>query len=79
MAHSRLEDEVAMFQSAILCRMDEKSWKIYTLENTMESIFQNLVDKFEDKKYLVDDLEEEVKTLSHEDIVDLKEINYRLE
>jgi len=37
--HSLLEDEVAMFQTTILQRIDEKSKKIVALENTLETIF----------------------------------------
>lgn len=44
--------------------MDEKSKKVDALDNTIETVFQNLLDDFLDKKNLVDDLEDEVKTLS---------------
>jgi hypothetical protein len=47
---------------------DEKSRKIVDLEQTMETIFQDLVDDFGDKKDLVDDLVKEVKVLSHENV-----------
>ena len=45
----------------------------------MENIFQNLVDEFGDKTNLIDDLEIEVKALSHNENVVLKEKICRLE
>ena len=53
--------------------MDEISRKIVSLENTIKNIFQNLVDEFGDKTNLIDDLEIEVKYLSHAKNVVLKE------
>ena len=52
--------------------MNEKSRKIFSLENTMKTIFQNLMDCFGDKRDLVEDIEEEVKALPHIEIIDLK-------
>lgn len=37
--------------------MDKKSRKIVVPENTMKTVFQNLLDEFEDKTNLVDDLD----------------------
>jgi hypothetical protein len=45
--------------------MVKKFRKVLVLENNMETSFQILVDEFEDKEYLVDDLKDEVKSLSH--------------
>lgn len=52
--------------------MDDKFRKIVALKNTMETIFQTLLDDFGDKKNLVDDLSIGVKALCHEDITTLK-------
>jgi len=45
----------------------------------METIFQNIVDEFGDKLDVVDDVEEKVKSLSHDEDVGLKEKICRLE
>jgi hypothetical protein len=66
--HTQLEDEVSMFQTNLLQWFDENSRNIFHLEKTMETIFQDLVDDFSDKKDLVDDLVKEVKVLSHENV-----------
>lgn len=50
-----------MFQATMV----KKFRKVLVLENNMETSFQILVDEFEDKEYLVDDLKDEVKSLSH--------------
>jgi len=63
--HTQLEDEDSLFQTILLQRFDEKSSKI-DLEETMEAIFQDLVDDFGNKIDLFDDLVKEVKTLYHE-------------
>jgi chromosome segregation ATPase len=77
--HTQLEDEDALFQNNLLQRFDEKSRKVFYLERTMETIFQDLVDEFGTKTDLVDDLEKEVKNLSHTENVVLKKNICRLE
>jgi hypothetical protein len=64
--YNQLEDEVSLFQTILLQWFDEKSRKIVDLEQTMETIFQDLVDDFGDKTNFVDDLVKEMKSLSHE-------------
>ena len=56
---NQLQIEVVLFQTALTM----KSRKVIFLESTMGTLFQNLVEEFEDKVDLVDDLEEEVKSL----------------
>jgi len=66
--HTQREDEATLFQTNHLQWFDEKSKKIIDLEQTMETIFRDLVDDFSVKKDLVDDLVKEVKVLSRENI-----------
>jgi hypothetical protein len=77
--HTQLEDEASLFQTILLQWFDEKSRKVFDLERTMETIFQDLVDDFGNKTDLVDDLMKEVKTLSHTENVVLKTNICRLE
>jgi chromosome segregation ATPase len=77
--HTQLEDEVPSFKLVLLLRFDEKSRKVFDLERTMETIFQDLVDEFGTKSDLVNDLEKEVKNLSHTENVVLKTNICRLE
>jgi hypothetical protein len=61
-----LEDEASLFQTILLQQFDEKSRIFFYLKQTMETIFQDLVDDFGNKIDLVNNLMKEVKTLSHE-------------
>jgi hypothetical protein len=63
-----LEYEVGLFETIHLQRFDEKSKKLVHLEQTMDNIFQELVDDFGDNIDLVDDLVKEVRVLSHENV-----------
>lgn len=68
---NQLKTEV-LFQTTIA----EKSTKVPTLERTMETFFQNLAGESKDKVGRVEDLQEEVKALSHlENVALKKEIN----
>lgn len=68
---NQLKTEV-LFQTTIV----EKSTKVSTLERTMETFFQNLAGESKDKVGRVEDLQEEVKALSHlENVALKKEIN----
>jgi adenine C2-methylase RlmN of 23S rRNA A2503 and tRNA A37 len=55
-AHTQLKDEVDLFQTSLLQWFDEKSRKNFDLKQTMETIFQDLVDDFSNKKDIVDDM-----------------------
>ena len=57
---NQLNTKVVLFQTTLV----EKSRKVVVLESTTRTFFQNLAEEFEGKEDLVDDLEEEVKTLS---------------
>ena len=72
-----IKNNATLFHTGILQRMDEKSKKIAALENTMETIFQDLMDEG-DKTYIVEDLEEEVKASPHIDFTTLRKQIYRL-
>jgi hypothetical protein len=71
--HTQLEDKATLLQTSLLQRFDEKSGKIVDLEQTMETIFQHLVDDFSDKTDLVDNLVKEVKIISLENVALKKE------
>lgn len=77
--HTQLEDEATLFQTILFQWFDDKSRKNFDLERTMETIFQDLVDDYGTKTNLVDDLEKEVKTLSHTENIVLKTNICRLE
>jgi hypothetical protein len=61
-----------------LKKYDKEFKNIVVMEEALEHAFQNLMDKFQDKKYLLSDLKEDDKNLFRVDILDLKENNYRL-
>jgi hypothetical protein len=44
-----MENEVALFQTGLLMRLDKKSRKFSTLVKTIETIFKDLVDEFGNK------------------------------
>lgn len=77
--HTQLEDEATLFQTILFQWFDDKSRKVFDLERTMETIFQDLLDDYGTKTNLVDDLEKEVKTLSHTENIVLKTNICRLE
>ena len=78
MAHTGQEIE-ASIQTSVFQRFDEKHLHNYVLESTMQSIFHHLANIFEDLLDLINDLEAEVKSLSHEDIDGLNKNIDRLE
>jgi regulator of replication initiation timing len=67
-SHTQLKDEASLFQTSLQQRFDEKYRKYFYLENTMETIFQDLVNDFHNKIDLVDDLVKEVKSISQENV-----------
>jgi hypothetical protein len=77
--HTQLEGEDSIFQACLLQRFDEKSRKVFDLERKMETIFQDTVDCFGNKTYLVDDLKKDMKIFSHTKNIVLKKNICRLE
>jgi hypothetical protein len=61
-----------------LKKYDKEFKNIVVMEESLERAFQNLMDKFQDKKYLLGDLKEDDKNLFRVEIIDLKEKIYSL-
>jgi hypothetical protein len=70
----QLNTEASLFQTTV----DEKFRRVSSLERTMDFFFQTVVDEFQDKNELLEDIEEEFKSLPHSEIVSLQMEVYQL-